>query len=173
MENKQLEHKEISIEGRKFPIVIICENIISPENVGMIFRISEAMGVETIYLTGNSVAPPNIKIRKVSRSTDSIVPFKKVENTLELIDNLHSVGYKVLGLEITSSSRLLSHFKFSDKEKYALVIGSEKFGVSAETLQKVNKCIAIELFGRNTSINVVSALGIALYEITKQISPGI
>jgi tRNA G18 (ribose-2'-O)-methylase SpoU len=64
MINKQLEHHEISTVQRKFPIVIICESIRSPENLGMVFRVAEAFGVERIYLTGETVKLPNRKVEK-------------------------------------------------------------------------------------------------------------
>ena len=169
MENRQLEHYEIRNSERNFPLSVICENIETPENIGMVFRICEAMGVERIILTGTSITPPNRKISKVSRSTDKNLPYMYYKNTVKAVDGLKEQGYQIVALEITESSKNLSQAKFLSDKRYALIIGSEKHGVNTETLCCVDLCLEIELFGKNTSINVVSALAIALYEVTRQI----
>lgn len=169
MENRQLKHEEVKTELRKFPITVICENIESPENVGMIFRNCEAMGVERIYFTGTSIVPPNRKIRKISRATDRLVEFKYVKDTRELIANLKAEAYKVWAVEITSASKSLHQACFTNEQKNAFIIGSEKHGVEADTLTQVHGSIEIPLYGSNTSINVVSALTIVLYEVVKQL----
>ena len=170
MENRQLEHIEIKNLERSFPLTVICENLKTPENVGVVFRICEAMGVERIILTGTSITPPNRKITKVSRSTDKKLPYSYFENTVLVINNLRKENYKILALEITDNSQQLCQSQFRADNKYALIIGSEKDGVATETLKYVDLSLEISLFGKNTSINVVSALSIALYEITKQIA---
>ncbi|HBH49809.1 MAG TPA: RNA methyltransferase [Bacteroidales bacterium] len=169
MINKQLEHHEISTVQRKFPIVIICESIRSPENLGMVFRVAEAFGVERIYLTGETVKLPNRKVEKASRSTVKHIPHEYIQKTTLLIPALQKMAYKIIALEITSQSKALDSLNYSSSEKIALIIGSEKKGIHEDTLQMVDINTKIELFGSNTSINVVSALAIALYEITKQL----
>jgi tRNA G18 (ribose-2'-O)-methylase SpoU len=169
MEHRQLNHREVKNSSRKFPISVICENISTPENVGMIFRISEAMGVEEIIFTEESLLPPNRRISKVARSTDKIVPYQYSSSTLSVITQLRNANYKIAALEITDKSIELSQCSFQPTDKIALIIGSEKAGVNEETLLNIDLCIEIALFGQNTSINVVAALGISLYEITKQL----
>lgn len=167
-ENRQLEHHEVNFKRNIFPIVIICENISVPENVGMVFRIADAFGAEKIYLTGESVQLPNKKIEKTSRSTINFIPHEYVENTSVLLKKLNEIGYKNIALEITTNSIALQHYKCNVEDKIALVIGAESKGVSEETLKLVDDSIHIEMFGRNSSMNVTTALSVALYEITKR-----
>jgi tRNA G18 (ribose-2'-O)-methylase SpoU len=47
----------------------------------------------------------------------------------------------------------------------ALVVGSEINGVSAEILNISNQIVHINMYGKNSSMNVVQATSIALYEI--------
>lgn len=170
MQNRQLEHTEVKNTIRKFPLVVICENIESPENVGMVFRNCEAMGVEEIIFTGSSIRPPNRKIRKISRATDRSVKHSYTSSTITAIEELRKQNYEIIAIEITENSESLPECRFYGNKKYAFIVGSEKHGIEETTLHLVDKSAEIPLYGNNTSINVVSALTIALYEISKQLS---
>ncbi len=170
MEFRQLAHEEINNSEKKFPLVIIAEGITSPDNVGMIFRVSEAFGVKHIFFTNDHVVMPNKKISKISRSTTERVSYSFSSSSKDVILNELDEEYMPFALEITTNSLMLHDANFSIYKGIALVIGSEKHGVSEETLQLVKSTIAIKMFGNNTSINVVSALGICLYEITRQLA---
>lgn len=170
MPTRQLEHIEIENEEQKFPIVVICDNITSAENVGMIFRISEAMGVEHIYLCGDTLSPAHKKVQKTSRSTEKNVIYSSKKSTLKTVQELQNDGYKTVALEITNDCKLLGEADFKSLGKIALVLGNEQHGVDHDVLNTVDLSVAIKMFGKNTSINVVNSLSIALYEITKQLS---
>lgn len=170
MKTRQLEHQEINNEERKFPIAVICDNITSPENVGMIFRISEAMGVDSIYLCGDTPSPDHKRVKKTSRSTEKNVHVHTSNSTLDIIRTLKNESYTCVALEVTSDSSALSKSTFSKQNKLAIVLGNEQHGVADEVLQEVDSSIDITMFGKNTSINVVNSLSIALYEITKQLA---
>ena len=170
MEIHQLKHSEISNWHRKFPIIVICDNITSPDNVGMIFRISEAMGVEKILLCRKTACPPNNRIKKTSRSTIDWLDFSICPDINTELENVKGLGYKVFCLEITNASTSLSKLTIDTKDKIALVVGAENEGVQQSVLSKADIFVDIEMFGKNTSINVVNALAITLYEFTKQLN---
>jgi tRNA G18 (ribose-2'-O)-methylase SpoU len=170
MINRQLEHSEIINSRKKFPLVVLCDNIESPENVGMIFRVCEAMGVGKIYLTGTTLALPNRKISKISRSTDKLVAWEYAEVIGEVIERLRSDSYEIMAVEVTDNSKYLTDLVFTPDKKLALIIGSEKHGVSASALEKAEVCCAIEMFGENSSMNVVTALSMVLYECSRQLN---
>lgn len=170
MPTRQLEHQEIDNEQFTFPIAVVCDNITSAENVGMIFRISEAMGVDHIYLCGETLSPTHKKVQKTSRSTEKYVPYTSKKGTLETIQELQSEGYTALALEITNDSILLGDGDYKGFEKIALILGNEQHGVAHDVLNVSDLSVAIKMYGRNTSINVVNSLSIALYEITNQLS---
>ena len=56
--NIQLSHADHECTGIKFPICYLVNNMDVPMNVGSIFRNADALGIEKVYLTGNSVVPP-------------------------------------------------------------------------------------------------------------------
>lgn len=136
-------------------------------NVGSLFRISDALGVEKIYLSGDTPTPPNNKIRKTSRSTEKYVPYESAENPIELIEQLKQQNYQIVALEITSDSVPLQELQLKETQKVCLVIGSENTGVSKELLTASDITTHIPMLGHNSSMNVATACGIAVYGLTK------
>ena len=165
---KQLNHTEVINEVKKFPIAVLCENFLNPENVGMTFRICEAMGVEHLYLTGNSPNVPNRKVVKAARSAHKKVPYHHQLDTVDLLQQLKKDGYTLIGLEITNESKDIRTFDFTKFDKIAFIAGAERYGISDATLQVLDATVHIPMYGVGTSMNVVTALSIGLYEITQQ-----
>lgn len=166
MSDRQLSHPEISNLTPNHSIIVVCEDIISPENVGMIFRQCEAMAIEKIILGGQTAIPKSEKAIRAARSTIEKVNYESVDSVPQCLNELKSVGYKILGLEITDRSLPIRNISFDKWNKIALVIGSESYGISEETLEVIEQNLHIPMYGVNTSMNVVQALAVALYEIT-------
>ena len=72
-----------------------------------------------------------------------------------------------MGLEITDNSQPLKEFDFSILQKIAVFIGNEKHGIDFPILKELDAVLHFDLYGKNSSINVVNALSIAMYEITR------
>jgi len=168
MKEKQLVHTEVVRSGERFPLVIVCEDMLDPLNVGSVFRLADAMGVAKIYLTGMSVAPPHRKITKTARSTEKVVPYVKVEDKALVISELKAKSYALIGLEITSDSQSIFDFNFGAFDKIALWMGSENTGISESVLAELTHCVHIPMQGTNSSMNVVQALGMGVFEVVRQ-----
>lgn len=132
------------------------------------FRVADALGVEKIFLTGESIVPPNPKIKKTSRATEKYVEYEYQENPILVINKLKNFGYKIISLEITSASLDVKDFYFSNEEKICLILGSENSGVCQELLDASDKSIHIPMLGNNSSMNVANACSIATYELTRR-----
>ena len=140
-------------------------------NIGSLFRIADALGVEKIYLSGTSLVPPNSKIKKTSRSTEKRVPFSYEEDPLYLINRLKSAGYKIISLEITSASTDIRALSISANQKICLILGSENTGVCQKLLDVSDKTVHIPMLGQNSSMNVATACSIATFEIIGKYIP--
>lgn len=169
MIDKQLNHNEINNSKRQFPFAIVAQDLQHPENVGMLFRISEAMGVKEIVLVGKTPSLPHKKISKTSRSTEKTMQWQYFHSIDEALNYLRAENYSLLGIEITQKSIPIRDYNFKKHKKVALVLGAESKGISSKTLTQLEACVHIPMFGLNTSMNVISALGITLYEVTSQI----
>ena len=165
---RQLPFDEVQNEQRQFPIVVICENFLSPENVGMAFRLCEAMGVEHLYLSGSTPAPPNRKLAKAARSAHKRLPYTHEMDCEQLYHRLKATGYALVGLEIADQSQDLRSVDFKKYPKLALVAGAERYGLSAATLRQLDAAVHVPMFGVGSSMNVVTALSVGLYEVVRQ-----
>jgi len=150
----QLVHETTTWGTRQFPIVLLLNDFDIKLNIGSIFRLADAFGVEHIYLTGRSATPPSRKINKTARSADKHVPFSYAENALPVIDELKEKNYKIISLELTTDSIKLSDLQLHANDKICLVLGSENKGVDDSLL--------------NSSLNVSTATGIALYQLVQK-----
>jgi tRNA G18 (ribose-2'-O)-methylase SpoU len=165
---EQLTHYNSIFSKHKFPITLVCDNITNAPNIGSLFRTADAFGVEKILFCGSTI-PLGRKMTKTSRAAEKVVSFEERKSILETIQQLKTKNYQVISLEITSNSEPLNTYQFTANYKIALVIGDENFGVSEAVLKLSDAIIHINMFGQNSSMNVVQATSIALYEITNQI----
>ena len=164
----QLTHYNTTFQKCTFPIILVCDNVTNAPNMGSLFRIADAFGVEKLILCGEHIALGR-KMTKTSRATEKVVPYEISESVSNVVDHLKTQGYQIISLEITSSSQSISSYTFSNEKPIVLVIGDENFGVSEGILKSSDTIIHIDMFGQNSSMNVVQATSIALYEITKQL----
>lgn len=162
----QLTHEENQFERKTFPITLVCDHIYFQQNIGSLFRISEAFGVENIIFLGKDIPLTPRKINKTSRSTHLYVPHQIIEETSELITYLLENKFEIIALEITNNSKPLKEIIIPENKRIAVLIGSEINGVSDELLKISNQIVHINMFGKNSSMNVSQATSILLYELT-------
>lgn len=168
--NRQLNHAQVNSrvnsEVQKFPISILANDINIAGNVGSLFRIADALGVEKLYLTGSTATPPKYKIRKAARASDKHIDYEYIGSASDLISTLKSLNTSIICLEITESSEDIRDFKLiSADSKICLVIGSENQGISQEILSLADQTVHIPMYGENSSMNVASSCAIAVHEL--------
>jgi len=168
MANIQSDHDQHHSTLIKHPLCFLGHDIDVPMNVGSLFRIADALGVEKIYLSGTSIVPPNRKIKKTSRSTEKYVPYVYEKDPVRIIKTLKSSGYTIVSLEMTSASIDIKNLDVSKNEKVCLILGSEDTGVNQTLLALSDITIHIPMLGENSSMNVAVACSIAAFEITRQ-----
>jgi 23S rRNA (guanosine2251-2'-O)-methyltransferase len=164
---KQLSHKDIQNQHQQFPITIVCDAIRTPENIGMCFRIAESFGVSKIYLHESSPATDNNNVKRTARNTVNQVAHYTYNNFDNTIQQLKEEGNIIIGIEITDKSIDIQNFNFKNHKKIVLLLGSERNGI--ENIDHIDYSISIPMYGRNSSMNVIHSLGIALYEVTNQL----
>ena len=75
-------------EAQKLPLVIILDNVRSLNNVGSVFRTSDAFRIEKIYLCGITATPPNREIHKTALGAENSVAWEYAQDTLEVVEKL-------------------------------------------------------------------------------------
>ena len=164
----QLDHYNSKFKKQNFPIVIVADRLIKPENIGGLIRIADAFGVSKIYF-GGSEQKFKKKVFNVSRSTEKVVDYEHINDTFTLVKKFKAKKRKIIGIEITKNSNPISEVKFEKDDYFVLIFGNERNGISCNLLNLCDCVYHIEMFGQNSSMNVIQAASIALYEITKKI----
>lgn len=166
---EQLSHFDKKFSKEKFPLILLLDNISGEANIGSIFRLADAFNVEKIVFSG---IEPNLKSRrlqKTSRNTHKTVSYEFTDDAENFIEN-KKLNRNVYALEITSESVPIDEFQYSEEKKgVILILGNEASGINKELLKISDKHLHINMFGKNSSMNVAQATGIALYEISKTI----
>jgi tRNA G18 (ribose-2'-O)-methylase SpoU len=170
-QNVQLTHAEHTARNVKLPVCIIAPDIEGPMNIGSLFRIADALGIEKLYLTGSSPVPPNPKIRKTSRATEQFVAHEHHASALDLVKQLRGLGYKIVSLEITTHSRDLRELSSLSFDKVALIVGSENTGIAQELLNASDFTLHIPMFGQSSSMNLATACAIGAFELARRFMP--
>lgn len=143
---------------------VICDNIRSLENIGSIFRTSDALGVSKIYLCGISGKPPHHKISKTALGAEKTIPFEYYRQTGRLVDKLKKQGVEIVALE--QAKKAISYLEYKPKFPVALIVGNEVKGIYKKILKKADKIIFLPMQGKKESLNVSVAFGVAGYHIT-------
>ena len=144
---------------------VICDNIRSLENIGSIFRTSDALGVLKIFLCGISGKPPHHKISKTALGAENTIPFEYHKQISRLIDKFKKEKVQIVALE--QDKKAIPYNKFKPKFPLALIVGNEIKGISKKILKKSDKIIFLPMSGQKESLNVSVAFGVAGYEINK------
>lgn len=164
----QLSHYNSKFKAKFFPIVLVADNVIRAANIGGLFRLADAFGVEELILGGSKIEL-NRKVWNTSRATEKVVHFKQIDDVYNLILDLKSKGCTIVSLEITDQSQCITNFKYKVGQKIVLIIGNERHGITSEILKLSDAIFHINMFGQNSSMNVTQATSIALFNITNVI----
>ncbi len=156
-------------KATKTPLVVVLDNIRSCNNIGSVFRTSDALLVEKIYLCGITATPPNKDIHKTALDAEKSVDWGYFENTEDAVAKLQNEGYKVYAIEQVVNSILLPDFRPVENEKVAIVFGNEVKGVKQTVVDICDGSIEIPQFGTKHSFNISVSAGIVLWDIFQKI----
>lgn len=172
LRNKELNRITIDEykSSKKTPIVVVLDNIRSCNNIGSVFRTSDALLVEKIYLCGITATPPNNEIRKTALDAEKSVDWEYFENTEDVVAKLQQEGYKVYAIEQVENSISLPDFQPNIGEKPALVFGNEVKGVKQTVVDMCDGSIEIPQFGTKHSFNISVSAGIVLWDIFQKVT---
>ncbi len=153
----------------KTPIVVVLDNIRSCNNIGSVFRTSDALLIEKIYLCGITATPPNKDIHKTALDAEKSVDWEYLENTEDAVTKLQNEGYKVYAIEQVENSILLPDFKPAENERVAIIFGNEVKGVKQTVVNICDGSIEIPQFGTKHSFNISVSAGIVLWDIFQKL----
>jgi len=155
------EYKEIE----KTPITVVLDNIRSCNNIGSVFRTSDALLIENVVLCGITATPPNKDIHKTALDAEKSVPWEYFEETEIAVQRLKESGYRVFAVEQVENSISLPDFTPEKDQKLALVFGNEVKGVQQSVIDLCDGAIEIPQYGTKHSFNISVSAGIVLWDL--------
>ena len=150
-------------EGR---VALLLDAVQTPYNVGAIFRLAAAFRVDHLWLGGRTALPSAPGARKTALGSERFVPWTHAPEVVRAIDEAKDAGFQLLGVELAHGAVPLHEAPVS--EDVCIVVGHEEHGLSPVTLAACDALAYVPQLGRIGSLNVASAVAIALYETRRR-----
>lgn len=147
----------------KITLQVIAHDIRSCENIGALFRTCEFLGVEKLWLTGYTPAPPDAKVLKTALGAEQSLAWEKQVEVSKVVKRLKAKGFDLVGLELDKRAKELSRYRGS--KKIALLLGNEVTGIPASLLDQCDDLVMIKPRGKKESLNVTIAAAIACWKV--------
>ncbi len=154
-------------ESKKLPLTVVLDNVRSLNNIGSVFRTSDAFRVEHIALCGITATPPHREIHKTALGAEDSVEWSYHEDTADCVRGLKENGYRVYAVELAHDSLKLGTDTVATDKPVALVLGNEIEGVQENVMELCDGFLEIPQAGTKHSLNVSCAAAIAIWELFK------
>ena len=167
LKNSELDRLSVDEfkDTKKTPLIVILDNIRSLNNIGSVFRTSDAFLIEKIYLCGITAKPPHKDIHKTALGSTDTVVWEYVKDTLDVVKSLQAEGVKVVSIEQAENATMLNDFIPQPKTTYAIVFGNEVKGVQQEVVNTSDVVIEIPQYGTKHSLNISVSCGVVIWDL--------
>jgi tRNA G18 (ribose-2'-O)-methylase SpoU len=163
------------------PISVVLDDVRSLANVGLIFRVCDALRVERLYLcgitghpaSGDDSRPRHVQDRaerEITKTAVMAIPFVPWEYHVSahaVLVALRARGYQVVAVEQAHNSHVFTESGIY-RPPVALIFGHERAGVAASHLRSADLCVEVPVYGMANSLNVAMACTLVGYEILRQ-----
>lgn len=156
--------------SEKLPLTVVLDNVRSQNNIGSVFRTSDAFRVEHIALCGICSTPPHREIHKTALGAEESVEWSYHEDTADCLRGLKERGYRIYAVELAHGSVKLGSGQWSVASgQCAIVLGNEIEGVQEEVMELCDGVLEIPQYGTKHSLNVSCAAAIVIWELFKEL----
>lgn len=146
-------------KGEK-PLIIVCDGVEDPHNLGAIIRSAECAGAHGLVISKHRSAAIGQTVQKSSAGAVTFLPIAKVNNIASAIDELKELGIWTFAADMDGDSYLTTDFNCP----CAIVLGSEGSGVSRLVRDKCDFTVSIPMRGRINSLNVSAAAAVLVFK---------
>lgn len=152
------------IEAGRNPLILVCEGIEKPGNLGAMLRTADAAGADAVISAAPVTDFGNPNAVRASKGTVFVVPVASARSE-DVLGWLRQHGIMIAVTTPQGTTRL------SDAGlagPVGLVIGAESTGVTDLWLEQADMTLMIPMHGRVNSLNAATAAALALYEANRQ-----
>ena len=147
------------------PLIVICDELSDPHNLGAIIRTAECAGAHGIIIPKRRSVGLTAVVGKASAGALEYMPVARVSNITAAIDTLKKAGVWVYGTAAGGDTTL---YRADLKSAAAIVIGNEGEGMSRLVSERCDFKVSIPMKGSISSLNASAAAAIMLYEAVRQ-----
>ncbi len=140
--------------------ILVCESIRNIDNIGMLFRVSAAFGVDGVLLSPDCHDPLYRKSLRVSIGHALSIPFVRSKDWTADLARLREAGYDLVGASIEGDDDDVPSPESS--AQVALMVGSEFDGLSDTALASCDRLVRIRMARGVDSLNVGVAAAVLL-----------
>ena len=141
------------------PLVVVCDEISDPHNLGAIIRTAECAGAHGVIIPKRRSAGLTAVVAKTSAGAVSYLPVARVPNIPALLKDLQKKGLWVFG---TAAGGSVSLYDADLRSPAAIVIGSEGDGMGRLVGECCDFLVGIPMKGRINSLNASAAAAVLL-----------
>jgi len=151
--------------------VLILHNIRSTHNVGSLFRTSDALGVDKLYLTGYTPTPidrfgrARKDIAKTALGAQKDISWEHKKTLQPLLAKLKKENFTIIAIEQDAKSVDYKKIRLRKDEKVALILGNEVRGLSKSAKALADIIAEIPMRGKKESLNVSVAGAVVLFRL--------
>jgi TrmH family RNA methyltransferase len=146
------------------PLVLICEGVEKPGNLGAMLRTADAAGVDAVIAAGPVTDWGNPNVVRASKGTVFSVPVTSAA-TEDVLRWLRERGLRLVAASVDTDT-LITDVDLTVPT--AIAVGAEKHGLSTQLLAAADVHAKIPMFGRADSLNVATAAAVSTYEAVRQ-----
>ncbi|HBE60314.1 MAG TPA: 23S rRNA (guanosine(2251)-2'-O)-methyltransferase RlmB [Cyanobacteria bacterium UBA11149] len=147
------------------PVIVVCDGITDPHNLGAIIRTAEALGAQGLVIPQRRAVGLTSTVMKVASGALETFPIARVVNLGRALEELKEAGFWIYGTT-AETGKMLHTIDLTGS--IVLVIGSEDDGLSLRTQHCCDVLISIPLQGKTPSLNASVAAAMTLYETYRQ-----
>lgn len=147
------------------PLIVICDEITDPHNLGAILRTAECAGAHGVIIPKRRNSGLTAVVAKSSAGALEYMRVARVSNLASAINTLKRHGVWIYGTAANGAETL---YKTDLKGPCAIVIGSEGTGMGRLVAESCDFMVSIPMKGHINSLNASNAAAILLYEVLRQ-----
>ena len=156
---------QIAADKGENPLLVVCDEISDPHNLGAILRTAECAGAHGVIIPKRRSAGLTAIVAKTSAGAVSHLPVARVPNLVALLKELKEQGLWVYGTAAEGTTEL---YNADLKGPAVIIIGSEGDGMGRLVREQCDFLVSIPMRGKVNSLNASAAAAIVLYEAVRQ-----
>ena len=152
-------------EKGEAPLLVLCDELTDPHNLGAILRTAECAGAHGVIIPKRRSVGLTAVVSKTSAGAVEYMPVARVSNMANTIRQLKEAGVWVYG---TAAEARTDIYHADLRGPAAIVIGNEGQGMSRLVADSCDVLVSIPMKGSISSLNASAAAAILLYEAVRQ-----